>query len=665
MKLGVCYYPEHWPRERWREDAQLMHRAGLTYVRIGEFAWSLMEPAEGSFDWEWLDEAISVLAAENLKVVLCTPTAAPPAWLVEAHPEILPVDAQGQVRRFGSRRHYCSNCMSFRTYTQRIVGEMSTRYGRLKSVVGWQIDNEFGCYDTIRCYCDRCAIAFRDWLKERYGSLDALNQAWGTTFWSQVYMDWEQVAPPILSVAESNPSHVLDYWRFSSDSVREYQQIQVDILREFSPGKFVTHNFMAEFPDLDTFKMAQSLDFVSWDSYPTGYAEKASKSFYLPNEPRPPYAYDVGDPYVTGFCHELTRGMKEKPFWIMEQQCGNINWSEFNTGVRTGAVRLWSWHAFACGAEAVVYFRWRASRFGFEQHHSGLLQHDGSLGVGYQDVSSLTDMGKLVDQIINEPHNSQVALLFDYEDLWAIQLQPHRKDFSYLRHVFRYYRALVELGIQFDIISKSSDLSGYKLVIAPTLFIADEDLANRLSVFVESGGLLTLGVRSGFKTETNLVTELSLPGVFRSLVGYRVTDWHALPPLVSYSLECDVPGMEGSASIWAEALLPDKLEHEGMEILARYLNGPFDGKAALTSSRLGAGRVIYLGWYLSLDQARALLAHLTQKMGIQSLSGLPEGVISIQRGSKSILLNFRDDVVNFEVYGNQVEIPPRDVLVYH
>ena len=308
-----------------------------------------MEPAEGQFAWDWLDEAIATLAAAGLEVVLGTPTAAPPAWLTHDDPDVLPVDAQGRVRNSGTRRHYCPTSPTYRRHSERIVRAMAQRYGRHPAVVGWQIDNEFGCHDTVRCYCDQCAAAFRDWLKRKYGTLEALNEAWGAVFWSQNYGRWEEIRLPNLTPTGANPSHVLDYDRFASETTVAYQQLQVDLLRQHTAGQFITTNTLGLFDDLNHHDLARPLDFIAWDSYPTGYAEMHGESLYLPDKPSGSFAYDVGDPYVTGFCHAQARGYKQAPFWVMEQQCGPVNWARFNTIVRPGTVRLWTWHALAGG----------------------------------------------------------------------------------------------------------------------------------------------------------------------------------------------------------------------------------------------------------------------------------------------------------------------------
>ena len=660
MKLGVCYYPEHWPAERWRVDAQMMAEAGLTYVRIAEFAWALMEPAEGQFAWGWLDQAITILADAGLRVVLGTPTAAPPAWLTHDYPDVLPVDAQGRTRNSGTRRHYCPTSPTYRRHSERIVRAMAERYGVHPAVAGWQIDNEFGCHDTVRCYCEQCAAAFREWLRRKYETLDALNEAWGAVFWSQTYRRWEEVRLPNLTPTGANPSHVLDYARFASDATVSYQQLQVDLLRRHTTGQFVTTNVLADLEDLDYRDLARPLDFIAWDSYPTGHAEFLGDSLYLPEKPGCLFAYDAGDPYVTGFCHAKARGFKQAPFWVMEQQCGPINWSRFNTVVRPGTVRLWTWHALAEGAEAVVYFRWRACRFAFEQHHSGLLHHDASPATGYRELLAMRAERDLMQAVAAHPSAAEVALLLDYDDVWAIQDQPHRQDFTYQRHLFVFYRALAKLGIPADIVSPDADLSRYKLVVAPSSYLAGAPLAERLAAFAGAGGTVLFGVRSGFKTASNLVTDQPLPGVLRDLVAATVTDWGSLLPGIAFGLETGLSGLVGSAAVWAEALAPEP----GTVALARYADGPFAGAAALTDATVGSGRVLYLGWYPTEAQVAAIAAYLAGAAGVARLvEDLPTGVVAARRGPYTLLLNFTDETQIVQAAGEAIEVGPRDVLV--
>lgn len=659
MKFGICYYPEHWPEARWAEDAGWLRAQGVSIVRMGEFAWSRLEPEDGRFEFGWLDRAVAVFAGQGFEIVLGTPTAAPPAWLSQAFPSTLPVDDQGRRRRAGGRRHYCPNNAEYQALSRRIVAGLAERYGPHPAVAGWQIDNEFGGGRTARCYCPVCAEHFRAWLRRRYASLQALNAAWGTVFWSAEFQDWAQVEPPILNLAAPNPSHVLDYYRFSSDSVAAYQQMQVGLLREVVPARqFVTHNFMGLFQDLDYFDLARGLDFVTWDSYPTGNADRWREVLYGSDVPDAEYAFDAGDPAITGFAHDLTRGLLRKPFWIMEQQPGHVNWGAVNTLVRPETVRLWAWHAAAAGAEAVVFFRERAALDAQEQYHSGLMHHDGSPDVGQRALERLQSEKGVLDALTSQPPRAEVALLWSYSDLWALQLQPHSREFTYLRHLFVYYRALLRQGLPVDVVSPDSDLTAYRLVVAPTLHIGSGGLAAHLRRYVEAGGHLLLGVRSGFKTVSNRVVEHPLPGELRELAGAVVTDWGALPSGVAFPLEGDIAGLNGSAGLWIEALQP-----AGAEVRLRYAGGPYAGRAALTENRLGAGRAWYAGWFPTAAQARTLLVACCRNLSLEPLADLPPGLVAARRGGRTVLLNFTQQALTAGVAGQAVDVPSLDVRV--
>ncbi len=665
MELGVCYYPEHWPPERWAADARQMREAGLSLVRLADFAWSMMEPEEGAFTWQWLDEAIAALAAEGLRVVLCTPTASPPPWISRAQPEILLVDEQGRRRRHGSRRHYCPNSPAYHEHTRRIVRAMAERYGTHPAVVAWQIDNEFGCHYTARCYCDACAAAFRRWLAARYGAIDALNQAWGNVFWSQVYNDWSEIEPPNLTVAGPNPSHALDYYRFASDSYVAYERMQFDILRPLVGDSLITTNYMSQFTDLDYYDLAQPLDRVTMSAYPTGHGEEAP-ALYWPGEAPTTLAFDVGDPYQTGFAHTLMRGFKGgRPFWVLEQQAGHVNWSVYNTVVRPGTARLWTWHALASGAEAVLYFRWRAGLLAQEQMHSGLLRHDGSPAAGYDDLLALEpERDRMAAISAAAPAAAEVALLLDYDSLWALQMQSHHPDYSLYRQLFQYYAALQRLGIPADVASADAGLSAYKLVIAPSAYMATGEQAGALARFAAAGGTVLLGARSGFKTTSNVVTDQPLPGVLRPLVGAAVTDWASLPPHVTFEVESAIDGLSGPVGLWMEALEPMRQpDGASARALVHYTSGPYAGRPSLTEMPVGRGRALYLAWYPTGAQAGALLAHLCAAAGIAPLAGLPEGVIAARRGEQLILLNFTDETRQAIVQGRPVAVGARDVRI--
>ena len=370
MKLGVCYYPEHWPEGDWVEDARMMREAGLTHVRIGEFAWAKMELRQGVFDWAWLDTAIDVLHSAGLEVTLGTPTATPPKWLIDAHSDILPLDAHGKPRKFGSRRHYCFSSKTYRDESSRIVDVMAQRYGAHPGVTMWQTDNEYGHHGSDESFSEDAVDAFRDWLKVRYTDIHGLNAAWGTVFWSQIYNSFCEVDPPGATVTEANPSHRLDWRRFCSDQMCSFNKLQVDIIRRHSPGRAITHNFIGDFYRLDHRDMSRSLDIATWDSYPIGllsesHASQEKKARWL----------RAGDPDFAAFNHDVFRACA--PRWaVMEQQPGPVNWATYNAAPAPGMVRLWTWEAFAHGADFVSYFRWRQAPFAQEQMHAGLLAPD-------------------------------------------------------------------------------------------------------------------------------------------------------------------------------------------------------------------------------------------------------------------------------------------------
>lgn len=643
MNLGVCYYPEQWAEARWEPDAKLLRAAGLTIVRMAEFAWSQLEPRRGEFEFGWLDRAIDVFAGEGFKIVLGTPTAAPPAWLSHGHPETLPVDDQGRRRNFGGRRHYCPNSGVYREYTERIVRAMGARYGQDARVIGWQIDNEFGDGHTGRCYCDICAAEFRAWLIKKYGTLDALNDAWGNVFWSQNYSDWTQIGAPILVVGASNPSHTLDYYRFSSDSIALYQQLQIAALDPLrAQHQFITHNFMGLFSDLDQYTVAEPLDFAAWDSYPTGNFGRWK--VMLADAAAETYAYDVGNPVLTGMAHALTRGLKQgAPYWIMEQQAGNINWGDYNPAPRPHVLHLWLWHNFAAGAETTVFFRERATFFAQEQYHSGLLNHIGSLAQGYHDLLAFTEQHALMQALQDTRVVNEVAILVGYEDLWALELQPHRHDFSYWNVSVTWYAALARAGVPCDVVSKNADLSKYKLVIAPSLHLANEALAEQLKEYAAAGGVLVLGIRSGFKTPTNRVTDETLPGALRELVGAKVTSWQSLPPDFSVPIALMWRGWHKiQATRWIETL-----ETETAGVLASYTDSHLAGQAAMTVNYVGMGRVMYVGWLPNEAQADSLIGMMLPQAQIEPIGILPHGVIAGRRVGEGetyfVLMNFTDE----------------------
>lgn len=655
MFYGVDYYPEHDPQSRWATDAKLIAEAGFTVVRLAEFAWSRLERQAGKYEFAWLDRAIDLLAQHGLKIVLGTPTAAPPQWLAEAYPEILHVDQHGRRASAQSRRFVCMSSPLYRAHSAAITQALAEHYGKHPAVVAWQVDNEFGCHNSTRCFCESCQAAFRTWLERRYSTLDQLNAAWGTVFWSREYSAWSQVLLPLPTSAEHSPSHVLDSYRFASDMVGEYQHIQIAILRDFSPGRPICHNYMGNFDQIDYAALSQPLDVVAWDNY-------------VP---------DGVEWYDTARYHDTMRGFKHRPFWVIESPPAHVNWTTYNPDMRFGEARLRSLQAVAHGADGMFYFQWRAFRAGSEQYHSAILPHDGIPGRLFHEAAALgTELATLAPLLNNTAPQPKVAILNDMDSYWALQHQPHSALLAdpqlYLRP---WYTALCRRNVPVEFCQPTDDLSAYALVIAPSLHVVTDKTAANLREHVEAGGTLVIGPRSGFKEPTNQVTSMPLPGLLAEIAGVRVVEWATLLPNEQRTLEPvgDALGETTSVMFWRELL-----ELQGAEPLARYTS-PYDaGHIAVTRHRVGAGETFYLGG-LGADLIDMLVEVLLKRLGLRGLAETPAGVEVCERvgeGHKLLfLMNHTDieqivplndtyrDALDGSAVGGTLRLAPVDVRI--
>ena len=606
--LGVCYYPEHWDESVWAEDARRMAEIGLTWIRIGEFAWSRMEPEPGRLTLGWLDRAIDTLGAAGLKVVLGTPTATPPRWMIERHPDMLAVDADGRPRKFGSRRHYCFSHLGYRDECKRIVRILAERYGKNPHVRAWQTDNEYGCHETVLSYSDAARAGFRDWLAARYQSIGALNRAWGNVFWSMDYAGFDEIDLPNLTVTEPNPSHRLDFKRYSSDQVAAFNRVQTDVLRQFTDAPLL-HNYMGRELTFDHFKVGADLDIASWDSYPIGFLSdrletaETDKSAYLRQ----------GDPDNQAFHHDLYRAVGRGRWWVMEQQPGPVNWAPWNPAPLPGMARLWAWEAFAHGAEVVSYFRWRQAPMAQEQHHAGLLRPDSAPAPAYGEAETVAAEIAEIGDMKTEP--SPVALIFDYEADWIIGTQPQGADFSYFMVVLDAYRALRRAGLNIDILPPDAALDGYRLILAPGLAVIPDALKTRLA---QCGAEVVVGPRSGAKTADGQIPvplPPALPGL-DTTVGLV----ESLPPGATVPLE------GGGAFIrWFEHL-------DGR---ADVTAATADGRAALVSSE----RLHYLAGWPDRPGWDAILARVAARAGLD-VAKLPEGLRLRRTASHLFAFNY-------------------------
>jgi beta-galactosidase len=589
-----------------------MADAGIELVRVGEFAWSRFEPEPGRLDFAWLDEAIAELAANGIGVVMGTPTATPPRWLCDAAESagepIYQVDYEGRSRAFGTRRHYCHNNPRYIRETKRIVTEQVAHFAANEAIVAWQIDNEFGCHDTTVCYCEHCRSAFVRWLRNRFVSVDALNEAWGTVFWSQEYRDFDDVIVPAYTAVEQpgrythNPGLLLDYQRFCSDSVVAYQQLQVDHIHAQSRAP-ITHNFMGHFADVDYYDLARELDFVSWDNYPMNQ-------------------WGDSNPSSIAMAHDITRGAKRRNFWVMEQLSGPCGWAVLGPTPAPGQIRLWSYQGVAHGADAIVYFRWRAALFGTEQYWYGVLDHDGVPRRRYREISAVGgELATLSDVLDGTSCSADVLLLRSFDNLWSQRFQPQAEGLSYEAQLQAHYDALAAYGAQIDVSELSDDLSGYRLIVAPLLSLTDERTEEALAGYVKDGGTLVLTFRSGTRHMDNTMRRRTIPGPLAELAGVTVDEFDALGGRRSVRVNggpTDAPpgaGLEGTASVWLDVVDPA----DGTEVVARYADGHYDGRAAVTRRRSGEGSVVYVGCDLDSPALTRLMTVVAAEAGVASL----------------------------------------------
>ncbi len=614
--LGTCYYPEHWPEKNWKHDAEKMRSLGLSLVRIGEFSWSRLEPNPGEFSWEWLDKAIDVLGAAGLDVVLGTPSATPPKWMLDRHPDMLAVDAEGNPRKFGSRRHYCFSHVAYREAAAQMAGLMSKRYAQNKYVHSWQLDNEYGCHDTIISYSHAAKLAFQQWLAAKYDSIDELNQAWGNVFWSMEYRCFGDVDLPNLTVTEPNPSHVLDFRRFSSDQVVAFNKAQVDAVRAYC-SKPLIHNYMGRITEFDHYKVGDDLDIASWDSYPLGFLVDrcgASPEWQKRFERQ-------GDPDLQALHHDLYRTVGRGRWWVMEQQPGPVNWAPFNPAPLPGMVKLWTWEAIAHQAEAVCYFRWRQAPFAQEQMHAGLLRPDSIESATFPEIAETIKEINALGGI--EYRQADVALVFDYESCWAWETQPQGKGFDGFAIVFEFYRGLRRLGLTVDILRPDTDtLTGYKLLIAPGLFDLTESLRNKISKFE---GLSLLGPRTGSR-DTNF--HIPLP----------------LPPAID-QFDCEIDYVETFPQTSARALTKGGAVHTWFERLRTNENVDEtleSGEPVMVRKN----NHIYLGAWPDADAMVRILEQLANEAGIDT-ERLPEGIRTRRTASHTFLFNHNAESVTF------------------
>jgi len=591
---GADYNPEQWPREVWKEDVRLMREAGVTIVSLAIFSWARIQPDEDVWDFGWLDEVMDLLHSSAIAVDLATATASPPPWLAHRHPEILPVTRTGETVWPGARQHWRPTSPVFRRYALRLAEAMASRYAEHPALAAWHVSNELGCHNVYD-FSEDAAGAFRDWLRTRYGTLGALNHAWGTAFWSQIYTDWQQILPPRLAAAHPNPTQQLDFKRFSSDALRDHLRAERDVLRRFTPDVPVTTNFMVMdgINGMDYASWAEEVDFVSNDHYRTAGPRSLDELSFSAN---------------------LTSGVAGgRPWFLMEHSTSAVNWQPINTAKRVGELARDSLLHVAHGADAVCFFQWRQSAAGAEKYHSAMVPH---AGADSEIFRAVTDLGRtLVDLApaagsVRRP--ARAAIVFDWESWWAGEQDSHPSSrLRYRQEALDWYSAFLALGVRADVVTTRADFDAYDLVVAPVLHIVPQALADRLAAYVDRGGHLVTTYFSGIVDENDHIRLGGHPGAFRDLLGIRVEEFAPLLDGEHVALDDGSTG-----TVWTDRIV---VTDQAVSVLASYASGEQAGLPAVTR-RPGAhgGSAAYVSTRLGADGLPPLLDRLLQAAGVTS-----------------------------------------------
>ena len=651
LTLGTCYYPEHWPKTMWREDLERMKKTGIEVIRIAEFAWSKIEPEEGVFTYEFFDEFLDLADEVGMKVIFCTPTATPPAWLTEKYPEVLNARMDGVLLRHGARRHYNYNSPVYQELSARITGKSASHYAKRDCIIGWQLDNEINCEVDV-FYSESDTVAFRQFLKEKYGTIDALNEAWGTAFWNQTYTDWKEVYVPRTTISDStNPHEVLDYTRFVSASARRFAKMQSDIIRRYlKPGDFITTNGL--FGNLDNHAMRrESLDFITYDSYPN-------------------FAYCL-DMYSDNpknlrdrkWSRNLTETRSVSPvFGIMEQQSGANGW---NTRMeaptpRPGQITLWTMQSIAHGADYISYFRWRTCTMGTEIYWHGILDYSSRENRRIREVHDVYEKLQGMQELAGARYEAKVGVLKDYDNIWDAQLDVwHRRvDEASQKALFEAAQR-THTPLDFVYLTETTtaeDLAGYSLLFYPHMTIVTERQAELLKQYVAAGGTLVIGCRSGYKNSTGQCVMDTLPGLLSELTGTDIPEYSFIAPDAG-TVTVDWDGTTIEASVFADLLEPlgdAKLE-------GTYTADYYSGSGALVCNSYGKGKAYYYGSAWNEMSAEIFLQKLGAANPYRDIVTVPEECEIAVRSKNGVRYLF---VLNYEKHPVEITLHRKGTDLY-
>ena len=646
---GSDYNPEQWLKWKdsvWKEDMRLAKLAGLNSMSVGIFSWSMLEPAEGEFHFEWLDEVMDLLAENGMKAVLATPSAARPAWMAQKYPEVLRTRENRVRNLFGMRHNHCMSSPVYREKVKRINTELAKRYGSHPALGMWHLSNEV----SGECHCELCQQRFRTWLKERYHTLDVLNEAWWTSFWSHRYTDWEQIESPSSHGETSVHGLVLDWRRFVTDLHMDFLTNEMKPLRQYTPGVPCTTNLMATYDELDYVRFAKIFDIVSWDNYPGWKGESEA---------------DIRTACRTGFYHDMMYGLKRRPYFIMESCPSAVNWREVNKLLRPGTHMLQSIQGIAHGSDSVQYFQFRKSRGGSEKMHGAVVDHEGSENTRvFGEVAQVGRKLNSLKSVAGTVKPAKVALIHDYQNAWGLQElqggQPGNQ--NYLRTLMEHYSVFWEKGIPVDVIDETCSLDEYDLVVAPMIYMVREGFARRMEEFTEKGGILAVTYLSGYVNETDLCHLGGFPGPLKQVLGIWAEELDALYEGDSNSIEWE--GRSYRAYDFCE-----RIHARGAEVLGRYGKDFYKGGPALTCSSFGKGKAYYVAARTGTDFLRDFYGRLMEEAGIQPYfeKGLPRGV-SLQLRTDGVrdycfLMNFTSQGLDVDTGDRVAAIPPRGVEI--
>ncbi len=597
--FGVDYYPEQWPEGLWEADAQRMQDAGVNAVRMGEFAWSVLEPTRGTYDFSLFDRVIATLARHGIKTILGTPTAAPPKWLTHEYPEVLEVFADGRTSNDQTRRHYCYNSSRYRKLSREIVEAMAMHYRDNPNVIGWQIDNEFN-NENPECYSDSCRAAFRVWLEGRYRTLDSLNARWGTRFWSQWYSAWDQIDLPFPAASLQNPALMLDFKRFISDSVSSYMAEQIAVIRHYRPHDFITTNGV--FRNIDYYAFSKPLDIYAVDNYPT-FSEESQ--------------------YTTGSSLTMARGFNGR-MMVMEELTGPAGQTYLLRTPQPGEVGLWAFQTIAHGADGVLHFRWRTARRGVEEYWSGVLDQDNIAGQRYdqfkQEGRQLQTIGP---EILGSKIISQIAVLNDFESQWVYDYQYLTRNVNTSASYTQLFQAASELKYNIDFIGPDAVFDKYKIIFAPRMIFVDPAVAGKIREFIEQGGTFILAAHSALMDRDNALIDQPRPAMFSELFGVEVkttqTYSSATPSKNQIRL---LDGTEIPVEVLADEVSP-----KDASVIGTWSRDFLLGSAAFTERSAGKGKAVYYGSLLNLVASRVLIQRFAMEHGLRPLlTGTPKEV---------------------------------------